>query len=84
MGDFGHLLGHVLMLLLLSYTPALSTYASVMGGRYASKKSPAAKVGNGGDGREGRVVSTRAFGGGNGWERRKQKIPSGGTKVGTV
>ena len=29
MGDFGHLLGHVVMLLLLSYTPAQSTYASL-------------------------------------------------------
>ena len=29
MGDFGHLLGHAVMLLLLYYTPALSTYASL-------------------------------------------------------
>ena len=42
------------MLLFLSYAPC---YLVVM-----------LKVGKGGHGREGRVVSTRAFGGRNGWE----------------
>ena len=39
------------------------------------KTTPCGEGGEKGNGREGRVVSTRAFGGGNGWERRNQKIP---------